>query len=106
MRIMIMGATGNIGTEQCLLSPLITHITIIARREPTTLDLSSSKLNFIKHADFLQYPATLLDTLRSLQIERSIWCLGTNSQCISNCKELETINKDYPVAAAKAFKTL
>ena len=109
MRIIITGATGNIGTElvrQCLLSPSITHITILARHSPTTLDLSNSKLNFIQHVDFLQYPSPLLDTLRSLNIEGCIWCLGANSQRVSNHKELETINKDYPIAAANAFKSL
>lgn len=109
MRIIITGATGNIGTElvrQCLLSSSITHVTILGRREPTTLDLTNSKLNFIKHTDFLQYPPTLLDTLRSQGIEGCIWCLGASSGRVSNRNELETINKDYPIAAAKAFKTL
>ena len=109
MRIIITGATGNIGTElvrQCLLSSSITHVTILGRRQPTTLDLTNSKLTFIKHADFLQYPQSLLDTLRSQGIEGCIWCLGVSSGRASSRKELETINKDCPIAAAKAFKSL
>jgi len=109
MRVLITGATGNIGTElvrQCLSSPSITHITILSRRAPSSLDLSDPKLTFLPHLDFQAYPPALLDTLRSQQVEACIWCLGANSQRVSNRKELETINKEYPVAAATAFKSL
>lgn len=110
MRIIITGATGSIGTElvrQCLLSPSISHITILARRPlPESKLENSDKLHFIKHTDFLQYPPSLLDELRSLGITGCIWCLGISTGRAENRKQYELINKEFPIAAAKAFKSL
>lgn len=105
MHVVLTGATGSIGKEilrQCIKSTAISHITILGRRSPTIP--FTDEFEFIKHTDFTTYPTELLDRLRAQEAKACIWCLGTSR--VGNRKEHETVNKDYPIAAAKAFKSL
>ena len=107
MHVVLTGATGSIGKEilrQCIKSTAISHITVLGRRSPTIP--STDKFEFIKHTDFTTYPTELLDRLRAQEAKACIWCLGVSTSRVGNRKEYETVNKDYPIAAAKAFKSL
>lgn len=106
MPVILTGATGSIGKEvlrQCIKSTSISRITVLGRRSPTVP--STDDFEFIKHTDFTTYPTELLDRLRAQDAKACIWCLGTTS-LVGGRKQYETVNKDYPIAAAKAFKNL
>ena len=108
MHIVLTGATGSIGTEvlrQCLKSLAITHITVLGRRPPTSF-AAASNLTFITHTDFLTYPLPLLASLCAKGCKACIWCLGVHTTQARDRTEYELITRDYPLAAAKAFKSL
>ena len=107
MHVVITGATGGIGTEvllQCLKSTAVSRITVLGRRNPSIPP--NDKFDFIKHTDFTIYPTSLLDRLRAQEAKACIWCIGASKWQVANRQEYETINKDYAIAAANAFKTL
>jgi NAD(P)H-binding len=75
MKVIITGATGQIGAQAlsiCLKDPAITHIYTLTRRP---LDRTSPKLTSIIHTDFKSYPDALLSQLTGASA--CIWSLGT-----------------------------
>lgn len=100
MKVVITGSTGYLGQQvlrQCLLSPSITSIVSISRRDPGVLD---EKLEVILHNDFSQYPPDILSRIQDAQA--CIYCLGTNIP-VKPAKLNRKINFEYALTTARTF---
>lgn len=79
MEIIVVGATGYVGSEVlrvCLSDPAIAKVYVLTRRplNPAPVDSSDSdKLSVILRDNWLQYDDDLLDTLKAAQA--CIWCV-------------------------------
>ncbi|BEJ12998.1 hypothetical protein CspHIS471_0301720 [Cutaneotrichosporon sp. HIS471] len=107
--IILTGATGTAGSAvltNALASPLISHVTVLARRAPA---VKSEKLTTIiipsdeYPRGFDEIPSTLVERLRGS--DAVVWALGI-SQTQVNKDEFHKITYDYAMAGANAFKTL
>ncbi|WVQ79347.1 hypothetical protein IAT38_001444 [Cryptococcus sp. DSM 104549] len=108
-KIIVTGATGNAGSAvltAAIASPNISHITVLARREPYE---TSPKVEFIQIPSseypkgFEELPPALIERLRGHTA--CVWAQGI-SQTQVNKEEYVKITHDYPLAAAKAFTAL
>lgn len=99
MKVILSGPTGFIGREvleQCLQNSSITSIVALSRRE---LPVINPKLEVIILKDFLSYPDSVLQEIKSA--EACIWSLGL-ARMPDNVSAKE-ISIEYTLAAAKAF---
>lgn len=113
MHLVLTGATGHVGSGMLayLLSiPAgpIDRLTIITRREIPLISKSRRhphfKVSVVHHEDFLDYPESLLESLRPL--DAVIWALGISEHEVEDEDEYVNITKDFPLVAAKAFSTM
>ncbi|OQO00923.1 hypothetical protein B0A48_13612 [Cryoendolithus antarcticus] len=96
MKIVIAGATGNIGhkaLEEALHHPDVTIVVALVRRE---LDVQNPKLQTLVKQDFSSYSSAELEKLQGAQ--GCIWALG------GPLSPLE-VHSAYPRAALKSFST-
>ncbi|EPS35418.1 hypothetical protein H072_11211 [Dactylellina haptotyla CBS 200.50] len=103
--IIITGATGLAGSailQQALANPAVSKISILSRR-PVASAEGNSKANVIIHKDFSSYPPELLSQLSGASA--CIWAQGKSSIGMTE-EDYTVLTKDYPIAAAQAFKTL
>jgi nucleoside-diphosphate-sugar epimerase len=101
MKIIVFGATGDIGSEcvrQAIEDKNIEHITVITRR-PLDKDITSDKLNIVIHTDFLDY-TPLLNLFENHQ--GCIWALGVSQNSVNEADYIK-ITHDYTLAAANAI---
>ncbi|KAK6438707.1 hypothetical protein LTR95_005096, partial [Oleoguttula sp. CCFEE 5521] len=97
MKIIIAGATGNIGRkalEEALHHPDVTAVVALVRRE---LDVQHSKLQTLVKRDFSSYSEAELEKLKGAQ--SCIWALG------GPLSPLE-VHSTYPRAALSTFSTV
>ncbi|CAK9782654.1 unnamed protein product [Cutaneotrichosporon oleaginosum] len=107
--IILTGATGNAGSAiltNALASPLISRVTVLARRAPS---VQSDKLTtIILPSDeyprgFEELPPALVERLKGH--DAVVWALGI-SQTQVDKDEFHKITYDYTVAGASALKAL
>lgn len=107
MKIILTGATGYIGTEilnQSLKHKWVEHVYCIVRRPLDPKFFSNPKVTELIHDSFSQYPASLLEYLKSEGVDGCIWCLGSNRHPDPKKKDEEDkVGISYPVTAAEAF---
>ncbi|KAL6306855.1 hypothetical protein BKA93DRAFT_771218 [Sparassis latifolia] len=109
MHIILTGATGTVGAaalRQCLVSPTVTQLSILSRRQfplPSGNDLDVNKAQIIVHEDYAAYPDELLAKLKGA--EGCIWAQGVSQNDV-NKDEYIHITYDFPLAAAKSFASL
>jgi uncharacterized protein YbjT (DUF2867 family) len=99
MKVIVTGATGTAGSEalrQALLDPDITHVLVLARRQPGMID---PKLSVALLQDFTDY-ATVMPQLAGYGA--CLWCLGVSQNDVSK-DDYERITYDYALAAARAM---
>ena len=110
MKILLVGATGFIGTEvlkQCIAHNYIEKIYCLTRK---SLDQKyfqgkrGEKVVEILHDDYEKYPDSLLRRLRDEGVEGCIWALGNNKiESYKNLEEAQRVGINYPIQAAEAF---
>ncbi|KAK3717748.1 hypothetical protein LTR37_005519 [Vermiconidia calcicola] len=107
MKILLVGATGYIGTEildQCIKHNYIEQIYCLTRRTLERKYATNRKVTQVIHEDFSQFPDYLLDKLANYRIEGCIWCVGpANMKQYKNKEEAEKVQIHYPIQAANAF---
>ncbi|KAK3117537.1 hypothetical protein LTR53_000963 [Teratosphaeriaceae sp. CCFEE 6253] len=132
MKIILTGATGNVGTEvldQAIAHNYIEHIYCITRKPldrkyfgashglPPRLAVTAlltptaspdkkarGKVTELVNDNFLEYPDSLTRFLREAGVEGCIWALGSKlSPDPKKRDEEEKVRISYPVAAAEAF---
>ncbi|KAF1818826.1 uncharacterized protein K489DRAFT_413288 [Dissoconium aciculare CBS 342.82] len=116
MEIIVVGATGYVGSEVlrlCLEDPHISKIHVLTRRPLLDSSLApvsaSDKLSVILRHDWLRYDrgdedADLLSALKNARA--CIWCIGgrhTQTSRWPTMEEYLRVTVDYTVAAARAF---
>ncbi|KAF3910504.1 hypothetical protein AA313_de0209021 [Arthrobotrys entomopaga] len=103
--IILTGATGLAGSailQSALTNPSVSKISILSRR-PVAAAENNPKANVIIHKDFTSYPPSLLSQLSGATA--CIWAQGISSVGMTEA-DYTVITKDYPLAAAEAFKDL
>ncbi|KAK6542368.1 hypothetical protein TWF694_006326 [Orbilia ellipsospora] len=103
--IILTGATGLAGSailQSALSNPSVSKISILSRR-PVAAATGNPKANVIIHKDFTSYPPSLLSELSGATA--CIWAQGISSVGMTEA-DYTVITKDYPLAAAEAFKDL
>ena len=78
MKVLLLGATGFIGTgtlHTLIADPSITAITVLTRRQ-LPASHQHPKVRAIIHTDYSSYPQSLLDRPELQDIEAVIWTLG------------------------------
>ncbi|KAL1406550.1 hypothetical protein Q8F55_008256 [Vanrija albida] len=109
--IILTGATGTAGSavlHTALASPLISHVTVLARRAP---GITHDKLETILlpsdeyKGSFDDIPAAVVDKLRARGSSAVVWALGVSQRDVDKETYIK-ITYDYTVAAAKAFAPL
>ncbi|KAF3903842.1 hypothetical protein ABW20_dc0100294 [Dactylellina cionopaga] len=103
--IILTGATGLAGSailQHALSSPSVSKISILSRR-PVAAAENNPKAKVIIHKDFTSYPPELLSQLSGASA--CIWAQGISSVGMKE-DEYTVITRDYPIAAAEAFKEL
>ncbi|TKA67846.1 hypothetical protein B0A55_09128 [Friedmanniomyces simplex] len=111
MKILLTGATGNVGTEildQAIAHNYIDHIYCLTRaplnQKYFTKSVGKNKVTQLVHDDFLAYPDTLTRYLREEGVEGCIWALGSKlSPDPKKRDEEEKVRISFPVAAAEAL---
>ena len=106
MKILITGATGQIGTEvleQCIAHNYVREIYCLVRKPLAEKYSTHRKVTQIIHEDFSQYPQHLLDKLANYGIEGCIWALGAKGTRYATKEEGERVGIHYPIQAANAF---
>lgn len=96
MKVIMTGATGNIGShtlKAVLSSEKITSVIALSRRP---LDVQHPKLTTIIQKDFNSYPDSLLEQLSGA--EAGLWCMGAFTAD-------QDLNHDFPLAFARAWAT-
>ncbi|OAR02842.1 hypothetical protein LLEC1_06461 [Akanthomyces lecanii] len=105
MKAVVFGATGLVGSELLnagIATDRITKVYVVTRRALDDERAKNSKVEVILHSDFTQYPPTLLDKLRG--IELCFWAIGGLLSKFNNDKKLaHAANVESPTAAATAF---
>jgi len=99
MRLLLMGATGMVGSEvlrQALNDKEISEIVALGRR---AVEARHPKLKTVIHQDFMNYTPLRNELER---IDACIWCLGVSQLQVSK-EEYEIITYEYTLAAAKAM---
>lgn len=80
MHLILTGATGTVGfpiLRQCLVSPQITHLSILAWRDfRLPPDLDATKARVLVHKDFSVHGPEILAQLEGA--EGCIWAQGTS----------------------------
>jgi len=74
MRIILTGATGQIGSEvlvQCIKSPYIHHVYCLVRKPLSRDHEAHPKVTQLFHEDFEKWPADLLEELQG--VSGCIW---------------------------------
>ncbi|TXT12831.1 hypothetical protein VHUM_01232 [Vanrija humicola] len=110
--IILTGATGTAGSavlNTALASPLVAHVTVLARRAPA---VSHAKLETIllpsdeyPGASFESIPPAVVDKLRARGSNAVVWALGVSQRDVDKDTYVK-ITYDYTVEAAKAFESL
>ncbi|TXT12830.1 hypothetical protein VHUM_01231 [Vanrija humicola] len=110
--IILTGATGTAGSAvltTALASPLIAHVTVLARRAPA---VTHAKLETIilpsdeyPGASFESIPAGVIDRLRARGSSAVVWALGVSQVDVDKDTYVK-ITHDYTLEAAKAFESL
>lgn len=104
MKIILTGSTGFIGAEilkQCIAHNYIDHIYILTRRPVDAAYARHKKVTQILHEDFENFPADLLDRLRSEGVEACIWALGGPVKKFANLDEARRVGVNFPAHAAE-----
>lgn len=100
-RVLIMGATGAVGSElvrQCIVDERIATVIALSRRPLTE---SHSKLRVILREDFLNY-ADLAEEFSEIDV---CYCaLGVSQVQVRDPKLYTEVTRDYVVSAARALK--
>ncbi|KAH8892088.1 hypothetical protein GQ53DRAFT_863780 [Thozetella sp. PMI_491] len=97
MKVLIVGATGTIGSEaldQCLLQPHITSVVSFTRRTLSSDRLANPKLKCIIIENFHDWSESLLEA--HVDAAAMIWTMGTYD---GNT----VVDMEYPIAFQKAF---
>ncbi|KAK5733929.1 hypothetical protein LTR17_009336 [Elasticomyces elasticus] len=110
MKIVLFGATGNIGGEilsQAIAHKYIEHIYCITRKplDRKYFDKKSKgKVTELVNDNFLDYPDTITRYLVEEGVDGCVWALGSKlSPDPKKRDEEEKVRISYPVAAAEAF---
>jgi len=108
MKVLLCGATGFIGSE--ILEQLVVHNYIdrvyVLTRQPLAKKYFSGpkghKVTEIIHANFEEYPDSLLHRLRDEGVEGCIWALGGKVESYKTLEEAQRVGIHYPMQAAEA----
>jgi len=101
MRVLVMGATGAVGSEvvrQCVQDSRIERVVALTRRPITE---KHPKLSELLHEDFFDY-STLLEEFSEIDI--CCCALGVSQVQVRDPQLYATITRDYVVNAALALK--
>ncbi|KAI9044356.1 putative nucleoside-diphosphate-sugar epimerase [Aspergillus affinis] len=91
MKVLIVGASGSIGSEalyQCLSHPLITSVVAFVRRDLSVEVTSNPKLETVKVNDFAMWPEDVLK--KHMDAVGMIWAMGTSTGSM-------TADLEYPL---------
>ncbi|KAH6672001.1 hypothetical protein B0J14DRAFT_594908 [Halenospora varia] len=104
MKVVLTGATGQIGSEvltQLIAHPSITRIIILQRRALPSSAPSSPKIKVVIHKDFLSYSP---ETLKEFQgAEACIWAQGGVPWKFPTVEIAKEVNITYPLTFCQAI---
>ncbi|KAH8667668.1 hypothetical protein BGZ60DRAFT_528956 [Tricladium varicosporioides] len=103
MKVILTGATGQIGSEvltQLISHPSITRIIVLQRRELPPSAPSSTKINVVIHKDFLSYSPEILKEFEGA--EACIWAQGGVPWKFPTVEIAKEVNITYPLTFCQA----
>ncbi|GAB7362079.1 hypothetical protein MBLNU230_g2113t1 [Neophaeotheca triangularis] len=106
MKIILVGATGFIGSEileQLIANPYISDIFCLLRHTLAPHFRKSPKVHMVLHDNLEEYPIHIIQKLKNGGAEGCIWAAGGQVHKFKTLEEARQVNINYPLQAAEAF---